>query len=65
MPKERRFTVTLPGDLHARLKIKCAADDVRMGDFVRRFVERECADISIATPQGKPAKKSAKICQGR
>jgi hypothetical protein len=60
MPKEKRFTVTLPGDLHQKLKIRCALDDVRMGDVVRNLVEQECAAPLGTKPEKGRARAKSK-----
>ena len=53
MAKERRFTVTLPGDLHQQLKILCAVNNLRMGDVVRDLVQQQCAGSTYPTKLDK------------
>jgi hypothetical protein len=48
MAKERRFTVTIPGNLHMRLKIRCAIDNISMGELVRGALEQECSTVSVS-----------------
>ena len=45
MAKDPRFTVTLPGDLHQRFQVRCALDDVHMGDVVIALLEQQCATL--------------------
>jgi hypothetical protein len=39
----KRLTIDVPVDLHRRLKMKAASEDVRMKDLVRRWIEEGCA----------------------
>jgi len=59
MPKGKKFTVMLPGDLHARLKVRCAVDGTRMGAIVRDLVEQACKS-TVLTEKGRSAKAKQK-----
>jgi hypothetical protein len=39
--KMKRFTIDVPQDLHARVKITCAQRGLNMADELRRILERE------------------------
>ena len=39
--KMKRFTIDVPLDLHARVKITCAQRGLNMADELRRILERE------------------------
>lgn len=39
--KMKRFTIDVPQDLHARVKIACAKQGLNMADELRRILERE------------------------
>jgi hypothetical protein len=45
--KMKRFTIDVPQDLHARVKIACAQRGLNMADELRRILEREFpADVA-------------------
>ena len=54
MMRSKRFTVTIPGELHARIKASSATADAFMGDVVRDLLEREFPE------QRKSSTKSAR-----
>lgn len=37
----KRFTIDVPADLHARVKVACARRGAKMADEVRRLLEQE------------------------
>lgn len=39
--KMKRFTIDVPQELHARVKIACAKQGLNMADELRRILERE------------------------
>jgi predicted DNA binding CopG/RHH family protein len=39
--KMKRFTIDVPQDLHARVKVACAQRGLNMADELRRILERE------------------------
>ena len=41
MEKVRRFTVSLPLELHKRFKLRCVTDDKQMTDFLCELLTRE------------------------
>jgi hypothetical protein len=41
LPAMKRFTIDVPLDLHARVKIACAQRGLNMADELRRILERE------------------------
>lgn len=38
----KRLTIDVPADLHRRLKVKAAAEGVKMADLVRHWIEEWC-----------------------
>jgi hypothetical protein len=45
--KMKRFTIDVPQDLHARVKVACAQRGLNMADELRRILEREFpADVA-------------------
>jgi ParG len=45
--KMKRFTIDVPQELHARVKIACAQRGLNMADELRRILEREFpADVA-------------------
>lgn len=40
-----RLTVDMPRELHRRFKTACAANDTKMNDEIRSFIERRLAEL--------------------
>ena len=41
MEKVKRFSVSLPYDLHKRFKLRCVATDTQMADAICKLVEHD------------------------
>ena len=40
-PKMKRLTIDIPPDLHTRIKVKCAQDQIKIADIVRQLLEQK------------------------
>jgi len=47
-PKERKIHVALPDDVHQKLRVKCALEDVTIQQYVARLLSESVKDIEIA-----------------
>jgi hypothetical protein len=45
--KMKRFTIDVPVELHARVKIACAQRGLNMADELRRILEREFPAVAV------------------
>jgi len=46
-PKERKIHIALPEDVHQRLRVKCAVEDMSMQEFVARALAELVKDIRV------------------
>jgi len=46
-PKERKIHVALPEEVHQRLRVKCALEDVTIQQYVARLLSESVKDIEI------------------
>lgn len=46
-PKERKIHIALPEDVHQRLRVKCAVEDMSMQEFVACALAELVKDIRI------------------
>jgi hypothetical protein len=44
----RKVHITLPEEMHQRLRIKCAIEDVTIQEFVAHLIEKSLVSISMA-----------------
>lgn len=45
--KERKIHVALPDDVHQKLRVKCALEDVTIQEFVSRLVALHVQDVEL------------------
>jgi predicted DNA binding CopG/RHH family protein len=54
--KERKVHVALPGDVHQKLRVKCALEDVTIQQYVSSLIERDVSDVQLpSAPLKGPA----------
>lgn len=46
----RRIHVNLPEEVHRRLRVKCALEDVTIQEFVASALARAVVDVSLPRP---------------
>ena len=52
-PRERKIHVALPDDVHQKLRVKCALEDVTIQEYVARLIKANVEDLEL------PGKTSA------
>jgi predicted HicB family RNase H-like nuclease len=55
--KERKIHVALPDDVHQKLRVKCALNDVTIQEYVASLIEEAVRDIVI---DSRPSKTIAR-----
>ena len=46
-PRERKIHVALPDDVHRKLRVKCALEDVTIQEYVCRLIEQDVKDVLV------------------
>ena len=46
-PKERKIHVALPDDVHQKLRVKCALQDVTIQEYVSRLLALDVQDVEL------------------
>ncbi len=46
-PKERKIHVALPDDVHQKLRVKCALEDVTIQEYVARLIKADVEDLEL------------------
>ena len=46
--KERKIHVALPDDVHQKLRVKCALEDVTIQEYVAQLIAHDVSDINIS-----------------
>ena len=46
-PPIRKIHINLPEEVHKKLRVKCALEDVTIQEWVARLIERELRDLSV------------------
>ncbi|WP_439407927.1 hypothetical protein ACNJX9_04355 [Bradyrhizobium sp. DASA03076] len=59
MPPLKRMPISLPHDLHAAFKAKCAREGVLMSATIRKLLERECS--VRGAPVAKPSRPAREV----
>jgi len=58
--RERKIHVALSEDVHQRLRVKCAMEDVTIQQYVSKLIEKEVADVQLpGVRHQKPASDSS------
>lgn len=45
--QDKKIHIRLPDDLHKKLRVKCAYDDVSVQDYVERLIKESVASYSV------------------
>jgi len=54
-PKERKIHIALPDDVHQRLRVKCALEDMSMQEFVATLLAEAVRNIRVPVVKGQKA----------
>jgi len=55
-PKERKIHVALSEDVHQKLRVKCALEDVTIQQYVSRLIEKDVSGVQLPNvPRKGPA----------
>jgi len=46
-PRERKIHVALPDDVHRKLRVKCALEDVTIQEYVSRLIALDVQDVEL------------------
>jgi len=46
-PKERKIHVALPDEVHQKLRVKCALEDVTIQEYVSRLIAKDVQDLEL------------------
>ncbi len=46
-PRERKIHVALPDDVHQKLRVKCAFEDVTIQEYVARLIKADVEDLEL------------------
>ena len=46
-PRERKIHVALPDDVHRKLRVKCALEDVTIQEYVARLIKADIEDLEL------------------
>lgn len=57
-PKGRKIHVALPEDVHQRLRVKCALEDVTIQQYVARLLEKNVENIELPSGIERKARTS-------
>ncbi len=59
-PRERKIHVALSEDVHQKLRVKCAMEDVTIQQYVSNLIEKDVADVQLpSVRRQKPASGSS------
>jgi len=47
-PRERNVHVALPDDVHRKLRVKCALEDVTIQEYVSELIARDVQDMDLS-----------------
>ena len=57
-PSIRKIHINLPEEVHQRLRVKCALEDVTMQEFVEKLIARNVTDVHLSSVSiGKSSRK--------
>lgn len=45
--KERKIHVALPDDMHQKLRVKCALQDMTIQEYLSRLIARDVQDVEL------------------
>jgi len=45
--KERKIHVALPDEVHQKLRVKCALEDVTIQEYVSRLIAKDVQDVEL------------------
>jgi len=46
-PKERKIHVALPDEVHQKLRVMCALEDVTIQEYVSRLIAKDVQDVEL------------------
>ena len=47
MTNEKKIHIRLPNELHKKLRVKCAYEDVSVQEYVERLIREDVAEYSV------------------
>ncbi|MBW1738899.1 MAG: hypothetical protein JRJ69_15480 [Deltaproteobacteria bacterium] len=52
-PAIRKIHINLPEEVHLKLRVKCALEDMTMQDWVAELIQRELVDVPLVGGGGR------------
>ncbi|HIC99840.1 MAG TPA: hypothetical protein EYP05_00665 [Piscirickettsiaceae bacterium] len=57
-PKERKIHVALPDEVHQKLRVKCALEDVTIQEYVSRLIAKDVQDVELPVKAANTKRES-------
>ncbi len=55
--KNKLIHIRLPENIHKKVRVKCAYDDISMQDYIKNLISENVAEYEIKNPKKKKASK--------
>ena len=56
--KERKIHVALPDEVHQKLRVKCALEDVTIQEYVSRLIAKDVQDVDLPVKAANTKRES-------
>ena len=56
--KERKIHVALPDEVHQKLRVKCALEDVTIQEYVSRLIAKDVQDVELPVKAANTKRES-------
>ncbi|HRT71661.1 MAG: hypothetical protein OZSIB_0347 [Candidatus Ozemobacter sibiricus] len=57
-PKERKIHVALPDEVHQKLRVMCALEDVTIQEYVSRLIAKDVQDVELPVKAANTKRES-------
>jgi len=58
--KNKLIHIRLPEDIHKKVRVKCAYDDISMQNYIKNLISENVAEYEIENPKKKKTPKKIK-----
>ncbi len=58
--KNKLIHIRLPENIHKKVRVKCAYDDISMQDYIKNLISENVAEYEIKNPKKKKTPKKIK-----